>query len=185
MVNFTMSMENPYEDYNDFLKLQLETKNKLEYHNGIIFNMSPTSIRHNDIVNNLMFELKKFFKGSKCKVHSEQVPVIFEDENSKYEYQPDVFVICEGKTKGEKYVSVPVVVFEVLSKSTASNDLFVKSLVYQRFGVKEYNIVHQDGRIIQYGLIDGNYDIISSLTKNEEYESFVFDGLKFSLRDIF
>ncbi|MFL0195464.1 Uma2 family endonuclease [Clostridium sp. WILCCON 0269] len=180
-----MNITNPHEDYELFLKLQSESDDKLEYHNGTIFNMSPTSIKHNDIVNNLVFELKKFFKGTKCKVQSEQIPIIFENQNSKYEYQPDVFVMCNGKTKGEKYISIPAIIFEVLSKTTASNDLFVKPLVYEKFGVKEYNIVHQDGKVIQYGLIDGNYDIISNLTKNEEYKSIAFNDLKFSLKDIF
>lgn len=174
-----------YQDYQMFLKMQSESEERLEYHNGTIFNMSPTSIKHNDIVNNLVFELKKFFKGTKCKVQSEQIPVIFENENSRYEYQPDVFVICDGKTKGEKYISSPVIIFEVLSKSTASNDLFSKPLVYEKFGVREYNIVHQDGRITQYGLNDGSYDVIANLTKNEEYKSVVFDDLRFSLEEIF
>lgn len=71
-----MSMSNPYYDYDSFLKLQSNnSSDKLEYHNGIVFNMSPTSIKHNDIVNNLVFELKKFFKGTKCKVQSEQIPI--------------------------------------------------------------------------------------------------------------
>jgi Uma2 family endonuclease len=180
-----MGIVNPYQDYEVFLKMQSETIDKLEYHNGTIFNMSPTSIKHNDIVNNLMFELKKFFKGSKCKVQSEQIPIIFQDDNSRYEYQPDIFVMCEGKTIGEKYISIPVIVFEVLSKKTASNDLFVKALIYEKFGVQEYNIIHQDGRVIQYGLSDGKYDVVSSLTKVEDYKSTVFDNLKFSLKDIF
>ena len=111
-----MGIVNTYQDYDLFLKLQSETNDKLEYHNGIIFNMSPTSIKHNDIVNNLMFELKKCFKGSKCKVQSEQILIIFQDDNSRYEYQPDIFVMCEGKTKDEKYITIPVIIFEVLSK---------------------------------------------------------------------
>ena len=56
-----MGIPNIYDAYELFLKRQLETKDKLEFHNGEIFNMSPTSIKHNDIVNNLMFELKKIF----------------------------------------------------------------------------------------------------------------------------
>jgi Uma2 family endonuclease len=180
-----MGILNPNQDYDLFLQQQLESNDKLEYHNGIIFNMSPTSIKHNDIVNNIMFELKKYFKDKKCKVQSEQIPIIFQDENSKYEYQPDIFVMCNGKTKGEKYISVPTIVFEVLSKSTASNDLFVKPLVYEKFGVMEYNIIHQDGRLIQYGLVDGRYDIILSLTKEDHYNSIVFPDLEFSLNDIF
>ena len=118
-------------------------------------------------------------------MQSEQIPIIFQDETSKYEYQPDVFVMCDGKTKGEKYISIPTIVFEVLSKTTASNDLFVKPLIYEKFGVIEYNIVHQSGNIIQYGLINGQYDIIASFNQKDEYKSIVFSELKFPLEDIF
>lgn len=180
-----MSMLNPYISYETFLEMQSNTNDKLEYQNGVIVNMSPTSIKHNDIVNNIMYELKKFFKGSKCKVHSEQIGVLFEDNNSRYEFQPDVFVICDGKTKGEKFISTPCIIFEVLSKATASNDLFSKPLIYEKFGVMEYNIVSQDGSILQYGLTEGSYSVNANYTKDKTYESIVFDELKFSLDNIF
>ena len=180
-----MGITNPVQDYELFLKLQSESNDKLEYHNGQIFNMSPTSILHNVIVNNFMFQLAKFFKGSKYKIYSEQIPIIFQDENSRNEYQPDIFVMCDGKTIGEKFISTPVIVFEVLSKSTKGNDLFIKPLIYEKFGVKEYNIVHQDGKVVQYGLIDGKYDVISSLSNVDDYKSIVFNDLTFSLKEIF
>ncbi len=93
--------------------------------------------------------------------------------------------MCDGKTRGEKYISAPVVIFEVLSKATTSNDLFVKPLIYEKFGVREYNIVHQGGKVIQYSLIDGSYDVTSNLTQNDEYTSVVFNDLKFPLSNIF
>ena len=177
-------MINPYISYETYLEMQGGTDDKLEYYNGIVVNMSPTSIKHNRIVNNIVFEMKKFFKGTNCEVFSEQIGVIFEDNNSKYEFQPDVFVICDGKTKGEKFISSPCIVFEVLSKATASNDLFSKPLVYEKFGVTEYNIVNQDGSILQYGLKDGNYEVIANYKKNDWYKSIVYADLKFWLGDI-
>ena len=180
-----MSMPNPYISYEAYLEMQKHTNDKLEYHNGLVVNMSPTSIRHNRIVNNIVFEMKKFFKGTNCEVFSEQIGVIFEDNNSKYEFQPDVFVICDGKTKGEKFISSPCIVFEVLSKATASNDLFSKPLVYEKFGVIEYNIVNQDGSILQYGLKDGSYEVVANYTKDDCYKSIVYTDLEFLLNDIF
>lgn len=180
-----MSMPNPYISYEAYLEMQNCTDDKLEYHNGLVVNMSPTSIKHNIIVNNIVFEMKKFFKGTNCKVFSEQIGVIFQDDKSKYEFQPDVFVICDGKTKGEKFISTPCIIFEVLSKATASNDLFDKPKIYERFGVIEYNIVNQDGSILQYGLKDGSYEVVANYTKDDTYESIVYPDLKILLKDIF
>lgn len=180
-----MSMIDPYVTYEAYLAKQESTSDKLEYHNGYVVNMSPTSIRHNEIISNIMPKLKDFFKGTNCKAYYEQIGVVFEDENSKYEFQPDIFVISNGKTKGEKFISSPNIVFEVLSSSTSSNDLFRKPLVYSKFGVLEYNVVYQDGRIIQYGLKDGAYEMIKAYSESDNYKSFVYRDLEISLDEIF
>lgn len=180
-----MGLPDAFVDYNDFLHQQETYEGKIEYHNGKIVYISPTSIKHNKIITNIVYELKKYFKGSKCEVHSEQIAVLFENDNEKYEYQPDVFVICEGKTKGEKYISSPIIIFEVVSKSTASNDYFSKPLIYSKFGVREYNIIEQNGSIIQYGLEDGIYIIKNTSNSKGNYQSIVFSDLSFSFEKIF
>lgn len=180
-----MSMISPYIEYESFLELSERTEGRLEYHNGIIIDMSPTSIRHNDIVINIAVKLKNFFSGSKCKVHTEQVAILFENDKLKYQFQPDVFVICNLKKVGERYTSAPSLVFEVVSKATASNDLFSKPLIYEKFGVTEYNVVKQDGEVIQYGLVDNKYDIIRVYKSNDIYKGFAFKDLKFEFNDIF
>ena len=94
--------------------------------------------------------------------------------------------MCENATtKGESFTSVPKIIFEVVSKSTASHDYITKLAVYQKFKVEEYNIVEQSGKIIQYSLVDNQY-IISDVYKNEdEYVSTVFTDLKISLKEIY
>lgn len=172
--------------YQEFLNITKDSKDKIEFHNGKILNMSPTSIRHNKITTNITFELKSFFKGSKCDVYSEQVSVLFESENQKNEFLPDVFVVCEdSKTRGEKFITPPKLIFEVVSKQYASNDYFVKAEAYQNFGVLEYNIVEQNGHIVQYGLEDGKYLIKNTYHLGDVYSSIIFTDLKFKLDDIF
>lgn len=167
----------------EYEKLQSTFNCKTEYDNGQIIMHSDTSIKHNDIVLNIAFALKQFLKGGKCKVSTEQIEVIF-DENIKY--KPDVFVTCEeATTKGQSFTSSPKVIFEVVSKSTASHDYITKLSVYQKYGVLEYNIVEQNGHIVQYGLEDGVYRIMNTFHLGDVFKGYVFKELQVSLEDIF
>lgn len=94
--------------------------------------------------------------------------------------------MCENATrKGESFTSVPKIVFEVVSKSTASHDYITKLSVYQKFKVEEYNIVEQSGKIIQYSLVDNQYVIADVYKNDDEYVSTVFNDLKISLKEIY
>ncbi len=89
--------------------------------------------------------------------------------------------MCENYTrKDESFTSPPVIIFEIVSKSTASHDYITKLAVYQKFKVREYNIVEQSGKIIQYSYVDGQYII-----NDDEYVSTVFENLKIKLDEIF
>jgi Uma2 family endonuclease len=171
--------------YEQFLKIQEKADNKVEYINGEIFYMAPTSTRHNDIVFNLMFNLRHFFKDTKCKVYAEQVAILLDNDNAHSTVQPDVFVVCEGTKRGETYVTVPVIIFEVLSKSTAAIDLYHKLKLYEENGVKEYNILTQEGTIIQYVLTERKYNTVNVWEMNDSYLSAVFNDLTIPLKEIF
>jgi Uncharacterized protein conserved in cyanobacteria len=180
------ALKNEYKSYEQFLCLQKENSlGKIEYNNGEVIFMSPTSRRHNIIVFNIRSKLAEYFKGSTCHVYSEQVAVIFENEYEKREFQPDVFVICEdAKLIGEKFITPPKIVFEVVSKSNAAHDYYIKTQVYEKFGVLEYNIVQEDNSIVQYSLEDGLYIIKKIIHEGECYKSAVFDDLVFNIDDI-
>lgn len=157
---------------------------KTEYSNGEIIMYSNTSIAHNKIIQLLAADLVHFFKGSKCDVFSESIEVIFDDY---HKYKPDLFVMCDedrNKTKGQSFTSSPKIIFEVVSKSTASHDRVTKLQVYKKYGVLEYNMVEQDGTIIQCILQDDEY-IVKEYNNTDTYVSSVFSDLKINLKDIF
>lgn len=170
----------------DFESIQRNFSGKAEFDNGYIFLSSNTSIEHNRIKRKILSKLDAFFEGSQCEPFDEQIEVVFENEEEIYKYKPDIFVMCENSTqKGESFTSVPKIVFEVVSKSTASHDYITKLAVYQKFKVQEYNIVEQTGKIIQYSLVDNQY-IISDVYKNDDvYVSSVFNDLKIGLKEIY
>lgn len=127
-----------------------------------------------------------FLNGLKYEPFDEQIEVIFQSKDEIYKYKPDIFVMCESSTRrGESFTSIPKIIFEVTSKSTSSHDYITKLAVYQKFKVKEYNIVEQSGKIIQYSLVDNQY-IISDVYKNDDvYVSSVFKDFSINLKDIY
>lgn len=83
------------------------SKSKIEYFNGEIIMNSHTSDRYNAITTNIIAKLKPFFRGSKCKVRSEQIEVILKDEKEEIRAFPDVFVSCDSEMKGNSYSTIP------------------------------------------------------------------------------
>lgn len=170
----------------EFEDIQSHYDGKAEYDNGLIFLSSTTSIKHNEIKRNILTELSIYLKGSKCKVYDEQIEVIFNYRDDIRKYKPDIFVMCEDATKkGESFTSIPILIFEILSKSTSKFDKGRKYDTYEKFGVLEYNFVEQNGFIVQHKLIDGAYQIVNVYKNNDDYASVVFPDLKINLNDIF
>lgn len=169
-----------------FEEIQANYDGKAEYDNGVIFLSLKTSIAHNRIKGRILTKLNIYFDGTKCEPFDEQIEVIFKSDNDLRKYKPDIFVMCENSTRqGESFTSVPKIIFEIVSKSTASHDYITKLAVYQKYGVFEYNIVEQDGKIIQYSLEDNQYRITNVFKNNDDYISTVFPDLKINLEYIF
>lgn len=170
----------------DFENIQANYNGKAEYDNGYVVLSSNTSIKHNKIISMLNFRLMTFLNNSKCDVYTESIEVIFRNNEEVYKFKPDVFIMCENQTvQGESFTSPPKIVFEVVSKSTSSHDYITKLDVYQRFGVLEYNIVEQEGYIVQYSLIDNQFKITNVFKDKDTYISSVFPEISINLSDIF
>jgi Uma2 family endonuclease len=184
---------NKFVSYEEFLTLQAQYEGKVEYNNGEIIYMSPTSRNHNKIIRKIARYVEDFLEGSKCEVYTEQVAVIYENDSNRKEYQPDVFVVCEDAiTRGEKFITPPKIIFEVVCRTTDAmirNDYYNKMNGYAEFGVLEYCIVEQDGKIIQYKLYENDnlrYYVHEETYKiNDSYKSTVFSQLSFDLKNIF
>ncbi|MDY4078732.1 MAG: Uma2 family endonuclease [Clostridium sp.] len=170
----------------DFEEIQKNFNGKAEFDNGSIFLSSNTSIEHNRIKRKILSKLDNFFKESQCEPFDEQIEVIFQNNDELYKYKPDIFVMCGNSTKkGQSFTSSPKIIFEIVSKSTATHDYITKLAVYQKFKVEEYNIVEQNGKIIQYSLVDNQYEIADVYKNDDIYVSTVFEDLKISLKEIY
>ena len=65
--------ENKMFTLEEYEKLQHKYKYNIEFINGDVVLHSKTSVKHNEIVNNIQFKLMSYLANSKCKVYTEQI----------------------------------------------------------------------------------------------------------------
>ena len=150
-----------YSDYKEW-----EGKWELIY--GIPYAMTPSPV----ISNRIAWQLEEALKD--CDRCQALLPIDWKIDNSTV-VQPDNLVICH-KPHNEAYINkAPVIIFEILSKSTATKDIHLKYELYEQEGVKYYIIVNPNDEIAKvYRLQNGRY-----IKMSDTYE----DSVKFELEE--
>lgn len=177
-----------YYTYAEFEQAQeTEEKFKLEYDNGLIHYMSPVYPNHERVNNYIANKLTNSigFNGP-CEVFTSDVAVVFENDKSKHEFEPDIMICCDpSKFVKAKYKGIPALVVEILSHSTESRDKDIKHKVYQSFGVPEYWIVDINGRSISVfnNNVDGIYTTTNIYSTGKQFTS--FNNIEFTVDNIF
>ncbi len=132
---------------NDYLEGELISDVKHEYIDGIVYAMAGASTKHNLISSNILSELKNSLKqkNSPCDVFSSDMKVKISKITDSFFY-PDVMVVCDAdKNDDDYYKTSPVIIVEVLSKSTRRNDFTIKMMSYFNIpGLEEYVLIEQD-----------------------------------------
>jgi Uma2 family endonuclease len=176
--------------YEEFLDLDNNIDDYLEFIDGAVYNQASPSTLHQRISVNLTAEFRNFFRKRSCDIF--HAPFDIKLKNDKEEYQskviPDISVICDKEGLNDKnYVGVPTLIVEILSPSNQAHDLVTKMNLYQRFGVKEYWIINPSFNSIQiYALNEeGLYEQVGIYKNDEVASSKVFGDLEVDLRDIF
>lgn len=172
---------------NEFLEMEKVSDIPLEYIDGYVFAKSFSSIKHNKIVTRINARIYDYLVAKPCDVFSEQIEVILGDDRVK----PDIFVICRKENEsykrlGQSFLEIPSIIFEVISPSNASLDTVIKMELYSNAGIREYNLVYQEGSIQQYRLNEfGFYYLANSFRSDEFYKSIVFKDLEIDLKKVF
>jgi Uma2 family endonuclease len=97
---------------------------------------------HADIQANLAAALRTRLRGKPCRFYGSDLKIRTADDHIRYS---DGFVTCTGGENASTIVSDPVVIFEVLSPSTAAMDRIIKAREYQAMpSVKRYVMLEQD-----------------------------------------
>lgn len=153
-----------YEDYKGF-----PGDLRCEILDGEIYDMTPAPTTvHQAVALRIVFFLERDMeaKGYPCRVFMAPTDVILSDKDV---VQPDVLIVCDrSKIKEAGIFGVPDVVFEVISPSTEAKDRKKKLSQFERFGLKEYFIVHPDRQYVEKYTLDAGIYKKPELYEDEE-----------------
>ncbi len=98
---------------------------------------------HAAIQRNLAVAVGGRLRGKPCQFYGSDLKIQVAEGHIRY---PDGMVMCSSVDRDATVIHEPVVVFEVLSPSTARNDRIVKAREYQATpSVRRYVMLDQDG----------------------------------------
>ena len=139
--------EKPTYTFLEYLRKEEKSLQKHEYYNGNILLMAGAKARHNQIAVNVTSAIKYAVRPlpKQYIVYNSDQKIYIEPENKGV--YPDALVICEEPEfwEGREDVIVnPLLIVEVLSRSTAQYDRMGKFMLYEKLpSFKEYILVEQ------------------------------------------
>jgi Uma2 family endonuclease len=135
----------------EYLAAEREAETKSEYIDGVVYAMTGASLNHIKVVSNITAELVVQLRGRPCSVLSNEMKVRMPD--SRKFFYPDIAVLCGEPQFHDERTDIilnPVLLIEVLSKSTEAFDRGDKFLAYQQLAsLREYVLVSQDKALIE------------------------------------
>ena len=138
----------------EYLELDHNSEEKIEYYNGNVWTLGGASIAHNQIVANVVGELRSAFRSRGCQVFPSDT-LVHVPNYPPYRY-PDVSALCgkvEARTIGKQEMLInPQLIVEVLSDSTEGFDRGDKFLYYKSIpSFIEYLLISQRrANVVQY-----------------------------------
>ena len=134
----------------EYMALEKRSDVRHEFFEGEVFAMAGASIRHNLMVLNCAVALRNGLRGKSCRVFFESVQLAV--EQGRYYNYPDVAVTCEpADLLAERTIESPVLLIEVLSKSTANRDRSWKFNQYKQLAsLRHYLLVSQTTCLVEW-----------------------------------
>lgn len=125
----------------DYLQHELAADSKHQLIDGEIYAMAGASENHNLLAGNIFAELRNQLRGKPCRTFMADMKVKVGEDF----YYPDVMVVCEPDNADDYYKTAPVIIVEVLSKTTRRFDQSLKRLRCQTLPtLQEYVLIEQD-----------------------------------------
>jgi len=170
----------------EYLRLERAAETKSEYDDGVIYAMAGASERHNLIVSNLIWGLRSHLPSS-CRVYPSDMKVRI--LNPTRFYYPDVSVICEKPQFADDRTDIvlnPLIVFEVLSGSTAAHDRGRKFLSYQTIdSLQEIVFVSQDLYLVEHYRRDGEHWVYTAVQGRDAHLTLPAVNCELPLGDVY
>jgi Uma2 family endonuclease len=145
--------------YQDYLSWPKEKR--VEIIEGEIYDMAAAPSRyHQDVSGELFRQLANFLKKKSCRAYAAPFDVrLSEHKTSDGEtttvVQPDILVVCDKEKLDERGCKgTPDFIAEIVSSKTASKDHIQKVHLYEKYGVREYWILHPTDRLLTIRVLD-------------------------------
>ena len=130
----------------DFLEWEAQQPERYEFVDGLILGMVGGSAAHATIRDNITGALRTRLRGTPCRAFSEGLKVV----TAVASHYRDVVVTCVSVQPTDDRIPEPVVVIEVLSRTTADRDRSAKWVGYQDIpSLQHYVLVAQDRRRVE------------------------------------
>lgn len=154
----------------EYLSRESVAEYKSEFYQGEIFAMTGGSPTHNSISVNILSRMLISLRGSGCRpFNSDQRVRIPANGLSTY---PDIAVVCgelQLDDKDKDAITNPVVIFEVLSKSTERYDRGKKFDLYRELeSLQEYVLVSQTEAQVERFVRQDDGDWLLTVLKGPE-----------------
>jgi len=131
----------PWMSIDDYLAAELISDTKHEYFDGQVYAMAGASVNHERIVMNIARILGNHLDGKPCEPFSAN----FKIKVGNHLFYPDAMVVCDDTRPHEVYTETPILIVEVLSRSTRRIDETLKRRLYQTIPtLQEYVLIEQD-----------------------------------------
>ncbi len=126
----------------DYLKFELVSEVKHEFIDGQVYAMAGASANHDRISVNILRKFGNHLENSTCEPFTSDMKLKTSTGNFRY---PDCMVICDKDDENKFYKTKPVILVEVISRSTRKIDKKDKLLEYINISsLQEYVIIEQD-----------------------------------------
>jgi Uma2 family endonuclease len=156
----------------EYLQGELVAEIKHEFIDGKVYAMAGASENHNLLSLNMASELRNKLKGTSCRTFMSDMKVKVGNDF----FYPDVMVVCQQDNEFEYYKQSPVIIVEILSKSTRRFDQTDKRLKCQKVSTLE-----------EYVLIEQTIGEIQVFRKKDHWQSYYYylgDAITFYSLDI-
>lgn len=143
----------------EYLAQEKQASVKHEYIDGQVYAMAGAKASHNRIVGNFYRKVGNYLEHKPCQPYMSDMQV---KVGSKYFY-PDVLVDCSNLSDESTFTETPILIIEVLSKSTRRTDETTKRMAYMQIET-----------LLEYVLIEQDFVKVEVMRKNQHWQSFKY-----------
>ena len=143
----------------DYLAGEQVSDIKHEYVAGVVYAMSGGRNVHNQIAGNVFAYLHARLRGGPCLPFNSDTKIRIRLQNQVRFYYPDVSVVCQPNPADDSFQDQPVVLAEVLSRSTRRVDESEKKDSYLSIAtLRAYLLIEQETDCVTvYRRADGDF----------------------------